>query len=200
MYVRMELSRVIITETSPQQVIFLKESDGERTFPIMIGVSEALAIDRRWKDTEMLRPMTHDLLASVIGAMGGRVQKILINDLREHTFYATLVLERNGETLEIDSRPSDAIALGVAFDTPIFVADHVLDEVMKDALDLSAKREILQLHRGRLASQIVEIQRRLEDAGLMGQATGKQAEELRSRQREMQAELEAIDQLLREIS
>jgi len=199
MYVRMELSRIIIAETSPQQVIFLKEKNGHRTFPILIGVSEALAIDRRLKGIEMPRPMTHDLLANVIGALGGRLQKILVNDLRKHTFIATLILERDGETIEIDSRPSDAIALGVAFGTPIFVASHVLDEVMKDALDLSAKREILEGRRGQLADLILDIQRRLDDEGFMGQATEVQVDKCRSRVREMQAELEAIDELLREI-
>jgi hypothetical protein len=119
--IHVKLSRIIITEMGEQQVIFLKEVDGERTFPILIGISEALAIDRRLKGIPTPRPMTHDLLAGVIEAMGGRLEKIIINDLREHTFYAQLFIRRNGETIEVDSRPSDAIALGVAMDTPLYV-------------------------------------------------------------------------------
>ena len=126
MNVPMELSRFLITELGDQQVIFLKEKDGERSFPIMIGTSEALAIDRRLKGQETPRPMTHELLAKTIDALGGTIERVVISDIREHTFIAVLSISRDGETIEIDSRPSDAIALGVAFDTPIFVAEHVL--------------------------------------------------------------------------
>ena len=130
MLVEMELSRIIIQENSDQQFIFLKERDGERSFPIVIGIHEAIAIDRRLKGIATPRPMTHDLLHRVICAMGGNLERVLINDIRDHTFYALLVINRNGELLEIDSRPSDAIALGALENTPIFVAEHVLDEVI----------------------------------------------------------------------
>ncbi|MBN1845052.1 MAG: bifunctional nuclease family protein [Sedimentisphaerales bacterium] len=129
MNVEMELARIIIQETSDQQFIFLKEKHGNRSFPIVIGIHEAVAIDRRLKGIPTPRPMTHELLYRVIEVMGGQLAQVVINDLREHTFYATLVIERNGERLEVDSRPSDAIALGVVDNTPIFVAEHVLDEV-----------------------------------------------------------------------
>lgn len=129
MDIEMELVRIIIQETSEQQFIFLRECRGDRTFPIVIGIGEAIAIDRRLKEIPTPRPMTHDLLHSVITQMGGALEKIVINDLREHTFFATLYINRNGEQLEIDSRPSDAIALGVVDNTPIYVAEHVLDEV-----------------------------------------------------------------------
>jgi len=130
MLVEMELSRIIIQENSDQQFIFLKERDGERSFPIVIGIHEAIAIDRRLKGIATPRPMTHDLLHRVICAMGGNLERVLINDIRDHTFYALLVINRNGELLEIDSRPSDAIALGALENTPIFVAEHVLNEVI----------------------------------------------------------------------
>lgn len=128
MEVSIDLARIIISETADQQIIVLKESDGERSFPIVIGMTEAYAIDRRLKGIPSPRPMTHDLLANVVDSLDGSLEKIVINDLREGTFFAVLYLRRNGELIEVDSRPSDAIALGVASDTPIFVEDRVLDE------------------------------------------------------------------------
>jgi uncharacterized protein len=129
MEIRCELIRIMITETGDQQVIVLKESKGERAFPIVIGFFEAAAIDRRIKGQALPRPMTHDLLDAVITGLGGRLTKVVITDLKDHTFFATLVIERDGDTVFIDSRPSDAIALAAAANTPIFVEDHVLAEV-----------------------------------------------------------------------
>lgn len=129
MAVQVELKRIIITETSEQQVIYLKEVGGERTFPIVIGSTEALAIDRRLKGMQSPRPQTHDLLSEVIEKLSGKLERILITDIHEHTFFAKLVIRQSGKSIEIDSRPSDAIALGVSNNVPIFVADHVIDEV-----------------------------------------------------------------------
>ena len=128
MDVEVELSRIIINETSDQQVIVLKERHGNRSFPIVIGIVEIFAIDRRLKGIKPPRPMTHDLLDSVIGNLGVKIEKIVIDDLRNHTFYAKIHLSSNGRTVKIDSRPSDAIALGVASNAPIYVAEHVLDK------------------------------------------------------------------------
>src|SRR3954469_25353805 len=129
MSVQVELKRIIITEASEQQVIYLKEVAGERAFPIVIGSTEAVAIDRRLKGQPTPRPQTHELLSSVIEKLDGQLERIVINDLQDHTFFARLVIRHHGKTVEIDSRPSDAIALGVATDVPIFVAEHVMDEV-----------------------------------------------------------------------
>lgn len=129
MDVRMDLARIVISDTSEQQIIYLRERSGGRQFPVVIGLNEALAIDRRVKNIATPRPLTHDLLASVITELGGDLEKIVIHDLRDHVFYAKLVIRCNGTLLEIDSRPSDAIALGVASDTPIYVADIVLQQV-----------------------------------------------------------------------
>ena len=123
-----ELSRIIINEMSDQQVIVLKERTGERSFPIVIGIVEIFAIDRRLKGIAPARPMTHDLLANVIENLGAQIERIVISDLRHHVFYARIHLILNGRTIEIDSRPSDAIALGVATDAPIYVADHVFEQ------------------------------------------------------------------------
>jgi len=128
MDVEVELSRIIINETSDQQIIVLKECQGERSFPIVIGVVEIFAIDRRLKGIQPPRPMTHDLLDSVIKSLGAQIEKIVINDLRHHTFFARITLRMNGKKIDVDSRPSDAIALGVASSTPIYVAEHVLDQ------------------------------------------------------------------------
>ena len=128
MNVEAELSRIIINETSDQQIIVLKERNGNRSFPIVIGIVEIFAIDRRVKGIVPPRPMTHDLMDSVIKGFGGEIEKIIITDLKRHTFFATIMLAIDGKTVEVDSRPSDAIALGVATGTPIFVAEHVFDQ------------------------------------------------------------------------
>ncbi len=128
MDVEVELSKIIINETSEQQVIVLKERNGTRSFPIVIGIVEIFAIDRRLKGIKPPRPMTHDLLESVITNLGAEMQKIVIDDLSNHTFYAKIYLSLNGKVVEIDSRPSDAIALGVALEAPIYVAEDVLDQ------------------------------------------------------------------------
>ncbi|NLX21184.1 MAG: bifunctional nuclease family protein [Phycisphaerae bacterium] len=133
MEVRMELARIVINETIEQQIIVLRERDGTRQFPIVIGLSEAYAIDRRVKGVSTPRPMTHELLASVIGHLDGELERIVVHDLRDHTFYAKLVIRRDGKLVEIDSRPSDAIALGVAGDTPIYVEESVLQQVCEQA-------------------------------------------------------------------
>ncbi|MEW6249836.1 MAG: bifunctional nuclease family protein [Planctomycetota bacterium] len=128
MDIRMDLAQIRISESHDQQVIVLRERNGQRLLQIVIGLTEALAIDRRVKGVQVARPLTHDLLANVLDAVGGELEKIVINDLQEHTFYAKLVIRYGGELVEVDSRPSDAIALGVANDVPLYVAEHVLNE------------------------------------------------------------------------
>jgi len=137
----MELSRILIRELTDYQIIELREAaeDGDtengedrRSFPIVIGLPEAQAIERRIKGITVKRPQTHDLLATVIGQLGGELKSITITDLAEHTFFATLDVQKDGTLLHIDSRPSDAIALGIANDVPIFVAEHVLDAALTE--------------------------------------------------------------------
>lgn len=131
MLIRMDLARTIIMETSESQIIILKEHDGDRQLPIMIGINEALAIDRRLKGLQTPRPLTHDLVATIMEELDAELERIVISELRDHTFFAKLVIRKNGELIEIDSRPSDAIALGVGDATPIFVESNVLDEAAK---------------------------------------------------------------------
>ena len=132
MPVQMELRRIIISEIHEQQVIALKEVDGDRSFPIVIGIFEATSIDRRVKGIPNPRPLTHDLVASVVENMGGELQDVYINDLREHTYFAKLRIRHEGELVEVDCRPSDAIALAVTAKVPIYVAENVLGEVWSD--------------------------------------------------------------------
>lgn len=128
--VQMQLARIIISEISENQVIYLKEVDGERQFPILIGIFEATSIDRRVKSAEAPnRPLTHDLVVSIVERLGGKLDSIVISELRSNTYYASLRIRKDGEILEIDSRPSDAIALAVTMHPPlpIYVAESVLD-------------------------------------------------------------------------
>ena len=126
MSVQMELAKIIISEMADQQVIVLKEVDGERNFAIVIGPQEAWAIDRRLKGHATPRPMTHDLLKNVLLGLDVQVRKIVVNDLRDDTFFALIWVEREGELISIDSRPSDALALALRVDCPIFVDEAVL--------------------------------------------------------------------------
>ena len=129
MPIQMQLSRIIISEINDQQVIYLKEVDGERQFPILIGIFEATSIDRRVKNRSNLRPLTHDLLVNTVEAMGGELDSVIITELKEHTYYAKLRVRHNNQLLEIDSRPSDAIAIAVTCNPPlpIFVSEEVIE-------------------------------------------------------------------------
>jgi uncharacterized protein len=129
MEIEVELSRIIIDETSDQQVIVLKEKNGDRTLPIVIGIVEIMAIDRRLKGKTVIRPLTHDLLGNIIEAVGAKIEKVVISDLQNHTYYATIHLNINSKKIEVDSRPSDAIAVGIATNVPIYVAEHVFENV-----------------------------------------------------------------------
>lgn len=138
MPVRMELARILIRELADMQIIELREAapadqDAVRSFPIVIGLPEAQAIERRLKGATLKRPQTHDLLATVIADLGATLLSITVCDLKDQTFFATLdVRTQGGDVLNIDSRPSDAIAIGIAQDVPIFVDEHVLEAVMRD--------------------------------------------------------------------
>jgi hypothetical protein len=127
--IKVELSRIIIDETCEQQVIVLKEKNGTRTLPIVIGIVEIMAIDRRLKGITTIRPLTHDLLGNVIESLGANIEKVVVSDLKNHTYYATIHLSVNGKKVEVDSRPSDAIAIAAASDVPLYVAEHVFEKM-----------------------------------------------------------------------
>jgi bifunctional DNase/RNase len=128
----MELSRIIISEINDQQVIYLKEIDGQRSFPILIGLFEASSIERRVKGFAAPRPLTHDLICNIVENLGAEFQDVVISELKEHTYYAKLRVRHEGELVEIDARPSDAIAVAVTCQPPlpIFVNEEVLNDVL----------------------------------------------------------------------
>lgn len=134
MPVQMTLSRIIISEINEQQVIYLQEVDGDRTFPILIGIFEATSIDRRVKDYQSPRPLTHDLVVSTVEQLGAELDSVVISELRDHTYYAKLRIRQDGDLIEIDSRPSDAIAVAVTCNPqlPIYVSEEVLEDVLEE--------------------------------------------------------------------
>lgn len=129
----MQLARIIISEINENQVVFLKEVGGDRQFPILIGIFEATSIDRRVKDIQRPRPLTHDLLVGIVEQMGGELDSVVISELRDSTYYANLRIRYDGEIIEVDARPSDAIAVAVTCNPPlpIYVEEEVLNEAIR---------------------------------------------------------------------
>jgi bifunctional DNase/RNase len=136
MPIEMQLARIIISEIHDQQIIYLREVDGDRQFPIVIGIFEATSIDRRVKGYQTPRPLTHDLIVSMVDHLGGELDSVVISDLRDGTYFAELRVRRDGELVEIDARPSDAIAVAVTCSPPlpIYVNEEVLEEALSDSL------------------------------------------------------------------
>ncbi len=130
MYVPMRLARIVITEIGDQQAVFLKEIDGDRSLPIVIGLFEATSIERRARGETTQRPLTHALLRTAIEELGGEAQDVVITRLVDHTYYAEVRIRQNGDLVSLDSRPSDALALAMHYDEPlpIFVSEEVLNE------------------------------------------------------------------------
>jgi bifunctional DNase/RNase len=130
MAVQVQLARIIISEITDNQVIYLKELDGPRQFPILIGFFEAKTIDRRVTGGERpVRPLTHDLLLTILEQLGASIERIVICDLKESTYFAQLEIRHPGGLLKIDSRPSDAIAIAYSHTPPIpiFVDNEVME-------------------------------------------------------------------------
>jgi uncharacterized protein len=117
-----------VNMTNYKRVVMLKEKTAQRYLPIWIGHFEADAIAIPMQNVPVSRPLTHDLLGSVITSLGGKVTQVVINELADETFFAKLIIDDNGRHVEVDSRPSDAIALAIRAKVPIFVEDAVLDQ------------------------------------------------------------------------
>jgi len=130
--VECELIRVIMSETRSHQIIVLKEKDGERTMRVAIGPAEAVAIHRAVSGERLPRPMTHELLGVVLDALEAQVLRVVVNDLRDKTFFGRLILSQNGRIHDIDSRPSDAVAIAMQKGAPIFVEEGVLKQASQD--------------------------------------------------------------------
>ena len=127
--VEVEIDSIRISLISQHRIVMLRDIDGDRQLPIWIGPCEAEAITFELQDTEVARPLTHDLLKNAIEAMSGKVSHILINELRDQVFYARLYIDVDGTLLDVDCRPSDAIALAVRARTPIFIDEQIMGEV-----------------------------------------------------------------------
>ncbi len=127
MQIEMSIKGLMVDPITNMPIIILRDKDGERVLPIWVGIFEANAIALQIENIATPRPMTHDLLRNVIQDLNATVQKIVVCDLQENTFYAMIYLALNGDTLAIDARPSDAIALALRTRAPIFVEDTVID-------------------------------------------------------------------------
>jgi len=124
----MTIDSIRVSPMNYQRVVILKEKDADRYLPIWIGPAEADAIAVKLQDLSVPRPLTHDLLRTVIDILGGSVQHIVVSDLQNDTFYAKITIQTNGDTKDIDCRPSDAVALAVRAQVPIYVDESVLDK------------------------------------------------------------------------
>ena len=125
--IEMSIDSIRVSMMNYQRVVILKEKDAERYLPIWIGPAEADAIAIKLQGVTPPRPLTHDLLESVINRLGASVRSIIVNDLQNDTFYARIILDVNGEQMELDSRPSDAMAVAIRAEAPIYASSTVLD-------------------------------------------------------------------------
>ena len=137
--IRMQIKGLMLDPSSKLPIVILRDDDSRYLLPIWIGVFEANAIALRVEEIETPRPMTHDLLQSALAEVGVEVEKVLISDLQENTFYAMIYLRHDGEELTLDSRPSDAIALALRAEAPIFVLPKVLESAK--SLDMAGSLE-----------------------------------------------------------
>ena len=124
----LEIESIRVRQETQQRAVVLRVKDSDLYLPIFIGPFEVEAIRFKLMDVEVQRPMTHDLLGSVIGDLGATVESIVVSDLQNDTFYAKIVMNYNGNVVEVDSRPSDAIALAVRANAPIFASDDVIEK------------------------------------------------------------------------
>lgn len=150
--IEVTIDSIRVSLVSPQRLIILKDIDQERFLPIWIGPFEAEAITIKLQDVDVKRPLTHDLLNKFIDELGATVSHVLVNELRNDTYYARIIVNVDEKHLEIDSRPSDAMALAVRAQVPIFVAEEVMekasitpeeDQSEMESEDLSAFRDFV---------------------------------------------------------
>jgi uncharacterized protein len=146
MQIEMTIKGLMVDPITTMPIVILRDKDGQRVLPIWVGVYEANAIALQIENISTPRPMTHDLLRNVIHDLNASVQKIVVCDLQENTFYALIYLSMNGDTVAVDARPSDAIALALRTRAPIFVEEAVIDNAK--TLDPSAdKADAERLHK-----------------------------------------------------
>lgn len=145
--IEVKIDSIRVSLMSQHRVVVLKEANSDRYLPIWIGPFEADAITIQLQGVEVQRPLTHDLIKSIIEEMGATISHVVVNELKNDTFYARIVMDVDGNSLEIDARPSDAIALSVRVNAPLFVSDEVMElasitpEVGLDELDIEDATE-----------------------------------------------------------
>lgn len=151
--IEVTIDNIRVSLVSPQRLVILKDLEQERYLPIWIGPFEAEAITIKLQDVDVKRPLTHDLMNKLIKELGATISHVFVNELRDDTYYARIVVSVNGKDLEIDSRPSDAMALAVRANVPIFVAEEVMERASitpeddhsdTESEDLSAFREFVE--------------------------------------------------------
>jgi len=139
MHIEMVIKGLMVDPITNMPIIILRDRDGHRVLPIWVGIFEANAIALQIENVTTPRPMTHDLLRNIIEDLQATVQKVVVTDLKENTFYALIHLLRDGESVAIDARPSDAIALALRARAPIFVDDTVIDHAK--TVDFAPEKE-----------------------------------------------------------
>ncbi len=150
-----KIRSLLVDPTTNSPIVLLKEVDGESILPIWVGPFEASSIASEIEKMAPQRPMTHDLLRNVIVHMGGEVKRVIVTELKESTFYAVIEIARNGELMILDSRPSDAIALALRVDCPIYIREEVFD--------LSRQGEIEAISDDRMIEEEVEWPEEIDD-------------------------------------
>lgn len=139
MLIKMTVRGIALDPITNMPIVILKDPDERRALPIWVGIFEANAIALELEKVSTPRPMTHDLLKNILDGLGITVQQITVNDLKENTFYATIELNYNGSVISVDSRPSDAIALALRTNAPIFVAENVVAQAKN--IEVSEEKE-----------------------------------------------------------
>jgi len=139
MFIKMTVRGIALDPITNMPIVILKDPDERRALPIWVGIFEANAIALELEKVSTPRPMTHDLLKNILDGLGITVQQITVNDLKENTFYATIDLNHNGSVVQIDARPSDAIALALRTNAPIFVAENVVAQAKN--IEVSEEKE-----------------------------------------------------------
>jgi bifunctional DNase/RNase len=155
--VEVTIDSIRVSLMSQQRIVLLKDVDSERYLPIWIGPCEADAITVELQQVEVARPLTHDLLKTLITEMGGTVSHIIINDLRKDVYYARIIIDANGRRMEIDSRPSDAVALAVRVHASIYIDESVMDKAA-----ITPEEEISTQQQGAGAPAAGEDEERLD--------------------------------------
>jgi len=143
--VECKISKVILNEQQDAQMIWLQESAGERAFAVIVGYFEASSLRDRIRGFAPPRPMTHNLIANCIRELGGALQRVVVTELKENTYYANLIIDRDGETVAVDARPSDGLVLATQENVPVYVAESVLDEASKWSFDPQIDAALEQL-------------------------------------------------------